>query len=956
MPYFDDNTHINHPYGLGTDGTNVWIADSYGLRVMKFSNTGSFLMKIGKAGFRHGVPAPSPAQVHLDWITDVTVDSAGNFWVVDGNVNVVYEFDASGNYVSEMGQRWTCGTGNNRFCRPQGVAFDSTGNIYVSDSNNHRIQVFDSSRNYLTTLGEAGVPGVDNAHFGAPGHIAIDNSDNLYVADSWGQRVQIFDSSHAYVATVGVSNVPGSDNSHFNQPSGVFVDGTRILVADSNNHRVQIFNRSTRAYLRTLGTGGAGSGNNQFNTPTDVAVDSSGNIFVADYGKNSRVQQFNSSYNYVRTLGTTGVPYLTNNYLYNRPKGLAVGPDGSIYMLEANGQRLLKMNPNGLPLWSVGEAGIWGSDNGHFSFPSDVTVDASGKVYVADNSNNRIQIFSSSGGYLATLGGTAGTGNYQFKGALGVAVDSAGNIYVADRSNHRVQVYNSSRVYVATLGVTGVWGSDNNHFNNPGNVAVDSAGRIYVVDQNNYRVQVFNSGRGYVRTIGETGVKGSDFGHFTGPADVAVDPSGRIYVSDRADFIVKVFDRSGAFLTSVAGGYGNLTGQLRSPEMLALDSAGNLYVADSVNHRIQKFAPGVPGWTQTNINGFGDRNNLVLALAPFNGQLFAGVLNLNGYVAHIWRKAIGGAWSKVMTNGFGDPANIAIDHMQQFAGNLYAGTINDNGGQVWRSSTGNSGSWTQVVSGGFGDATNGEVFRFAVFDSQIYASTWSYTTTHGSEIWRSSTGNSGEWSQVVDNGFGDSSNDVILSFAARDDDGYLYAGTHNWNQTSSTSTGGEVWRTNDDGTTWAQVNADGFGDANNTSISALTSFNGWLYASTGHSPGAGAQVWRCQVCDGSDWGRVMNNGFGNTNTRDYNGLEVLGDYLYFVGGNRTTGMEVWRTRNGTDWAQVGFAGLGDSSNRVYYDNSVVALNGSLYVGTLNSANGAEVWQYYPPRERPGVLP
>jgi flagellin len=111
----------------------------------------------------------------------------------------------------------------------------------------------------------------------------------------------------------------------------------------------------------------------------------------------------------------------------------------------------------------------------------------------------------------------------------------------------------------------------------------------------------------------------------------------------------------------------------------------------------------------------------------------------------------------------------------------------------------------------------------AEFNNRIYASTVSYTDTHGTEIWRSSSGDSGSWSQVVNDGFdGDSDNAIAVSLEVFN--GYMYAGTDNRNS------GTEVWST-PDGTNWSKVNTDGFGDQYNWSVT-LEEFNGYLYAGT----------------------------------------------------------------------------------------------------------------------------
>jgi tripartite motif-containing protein 71 len=535
--YFADTAHLYNPAGVGVDGDdNLWVAETLGARVMKYSGDGAFLTSIGTAG-----RVWLADNKHISMPMDVAVDSAGNSWVVDQNSHRVVKYDPASNFLMQLGVTWEAGSDSAHFDCPLGIAFDSAGDIYVSDSCNHRIQVFDSGGAYKTTIGVTDVSGSDNGHFYGQWRIAIDNNDNLYVADLGNERVQIFDGSHSYVATLGVTGQLGFDNSHFNNPRGVAVDANRIYVADGGNHRVQIFDRATRSYQTTLSIGG-GSGNYQFDWPGDVAVDSAGNMYVADE-LNSRVQKFNSSLVYVRTFGTTGVPYLTDRYHYNMPWGVAVDADGNIGIVEDDrrGHRFIKLDATGEPIFTIGVAGVKGGDEAHFANPRGVAYDASGNIYIADEWNQRIQIFSSDGTYQTSLGTGWGTGIYQFKYPDGVAVDDGGNIYVADSSNHRVQIYNSSRVYVATLGVTGVAGADNSHFNEPNDVEVDASGNIYVADTWNNRVQKFNSSRAWQMTLDQ----------FWGPSGVAVDLLGNIYVADYWNNRVQVYAGSGVYLTTI---------------------------------------------------------------------------------------------------------------------------------------------------------------------------------------------------------------------------------------------------------------------------------------------------------------------------------------------------------------------------------------------------------------------
>ena len=163
-------------------------------------------------------------------------------------------------------------------------------------------------------------------------------------------------------------------------------------------------------------------------------------------------------------------------------------------LTENAGFRLLKLDAAGQAQWSVGQAGSFGSDATHFGGWShgpegNPGVDSSGRIYVPDTGNDRIQVFNADGTFNRTFG-RSGNGNAEFDCPAGVAISPVdGDIVVADTCNQRVQIYNRNWVYQLTLGVTDQAGSDDQHFRSPWGVAVDAAGAIYVADAYNYRLQ-----------------------------------------------------------------------------------------------------------------------------------------------------------------------------------------------------------------------------------------------------------------------------------------------------------------------------------------------------------------------------------------------------------------------------------------------------------------------------------
>jgi hypothetical protein len=273
--------------------------------------------------------------------------------------------------------------------------------------------------------------------------------------------------------------------------------------------------------------------------------------------------------------------------------------------------------------------GTPGSGNGQFSNPTSITVDGSGNVYVAERNNNRVQKFTSTGGYLGEIGpgqlvypsavttdpsgniyvssggfyvkkfntagqyvtqwGSFGVGNSQFNQITGIASDVQGNIYVTDQSsggnslNNRVQKFTSTGQYVTQWGY---YGSGPGQFNDMHGITIDSSNNVYVVETVNNRVQKFNSIGGYLT---QWGTQGTGNGQFFGAQSIGHDSVGSVFVGDLNGHIQK-FNSGGSYLTQW-GTQGTGNGQFSIPIGIAVDSSGGVYVVDSNLNRVQKFVP-----------------------------------------------------------------------------------------------------------------------------------------------------------------------------------------------------------------------------------------------------------------------------------------------------------------------------------------------------------------------------
>jgi DNA-binding beta-propeller fold protein YncE len=141
--------------------------------------------------------------------------------------------------------------------------------------------------------------------------------------------------------------------------------------------------------------------------------------------------------------------------LFATPHGIHVDADGNVWVTDAPftsagtggaalGHHVTKFSPDGEIILRLGVPGETGDDQRHFNMPSDVITAPNGDIFVADghggNSNARIVKFSADGTFLKTWG-ERGSAPGQFDGPHGLAMDSQGRLFVADRSNNRIQIF-----------------------------------------------------------------------------------------------------------------------------------------------------------------------------------------------------------------------------------------------------------------------------------------------------------------------------------------------------------------------------------------------------------------------------------------------------------------------------------------------------------------------------------
>jgi len=261
------------------------------------------------------------------------------------------------------------------------------------------------------------------------------------------------------------------------EPMGIALsdDGNRMYVSDHAQAAVFVYDFEKKTAIKI------GGDESPLASPMQLALDAQENIYVVEQAKKG-----------VSVFDRTGksLRFITDPSII-RPTGIAIDKvRGKIYVSDTahskeSDHTVKVFDMEGKMTGKLGKGK--GDIESAFLFPTFLTVDPKGNLFVADTLNSRVQEFDADGKFVQQIG-KRGTAWGQFDKPKGVALDSFGNIYVVDSGWSNTQIFNAKGQVMLFFGGRGTYPG---LMQNPTALAIDKNNRIYAGDMMNHRINVY---------------------------------------------------------------------------------------------------------------------------------------------------------------------------------------------------------------------------------------------------------------------------------------------------------------------------------------------------------------------------------------------------------------------------------------------------------------------------------
>ena len=329
----------------------------------------------GERGFAgDGGPA---ARALLNGPFDIGFDPAGNLYFSDTFNHRIRRIDARSGLISTIAGSGEAGYGGDggpavsaAFNEPYGIAVDRDGNMYVADRHNHCVRRIDAASGIVTSFAGNGIAGYGGdggpaacARLVEPNGLGFDREERrLFIADVADNRVRVVDIAPGTIATfAGTGEAAHTGDGGLASAAGVWgaravkvaADG-RVFILERQGSSLRVVDPASGVITTVAGTGArgyAGDGGPAleavFDAPKEMAIHPGGDLLIVDT-ENHAIRRVDFKSDRVETIaggrkGAEGDGGPAHRAGLGRPHGIAVGPDGALYIGDTENHRIRKL-------------------------------------------------------------------------------------------------------------------------------------------------------------------------------------------------------------------------------------------------------------------------------------------------------------------------------------------------------------------------------------------------------------------------------------------------------------------------------------------------------------------------------------------------------------------------------------------------------------------------------------